>query len=169
MPIYTVHVPSGLADDVARAERTIFVREGFSLPAFVFGPVFLVYRRLWRATLVWCVAAAVFSGLTHVLALPTPVTLLLFLVMAVLVGLEASEARRQALGRRGYIGSALITGATRSTVERTFFAGSSAPGLGIAAGPRGVPRGPSNPAGMGPRQIIGLFPQPASGASVKRA
>ena len=169
MPTYTVHVPSGLEDDVERAERTIFVREGFSLPAFVFGPLFLAYRGLWRATLVWFGATIAISGLTHVLALPIPVTLLLFLVLAVLVGLEAGEARRQALGRRGYIGSALITGATRSTVERTFFVDSSATGFGIAAGRGGVSRPPSNPAGTGPRHVIGLFPRPADGAPVRRS
>ncbi len=170
MPTYTVHVPSGLDDDVKRAERTIFVREGFSLPAFLFGPLFLIYRRLWRAMLAWCVAAVVLSGLTRVLALPIAVALLLFLVLAILVGLEANEARRQALGRRGYIGSALVTGATRSTVERTFFAGSSATGLGVTAGRRGVvPRAPSSPAGTDARQVIGLFPQPVSGTPVRRS
>ena len=170
MPTYTVHVPSGLENDVERAERTIFVREGFSLPAFLFGPLFLVYRRLWRATLAWCVAAIALSGLTHILGLPVPVTLLLFLVLAVLVGLEANEALRQALGRRGYIGSALVTAATRATVERTFFAGSFATDLGVTAGRGGiVPRAPSNPAGTGPRQVIGLFPQPAGGTPVRRS
>ena len=169
MPTYTVHVPPGLEDDVERAERTVFVREGFSLPGLVFGPFFLVYRGLWRATLVWCVAAIAISGLTQALGLPTPVTLLLFLVLAVLVGLEASEARRQALGRRGYIGSALITGATRSTIERTYFAESFATGVGIGAGRGGMARPPSDPTGTGPRQVIGLFPQPANGAPVRRS
>lgn len=170
MPTYTVHVPSGIEDSVARAERTIFVREGFSLPAFVFGPLFLAYRRLWRAALAWLVAAIALWGLTHVLALPVAVTLLLFLVLAVLVGLEANEAQRQALGRRGYIGSALVTGSTRSTVERTFFAGWSATGLGHSAGRAGGGLvAASDPAGTGPRQVIGLFPQPAGGTPVRRS
>ena len=38
MPTFTVHVPSGIVDDVERADRTIFVRDAFSLPGFVFGP-----------------------------------------------------------------------------------------------------------------------------------
>ena len=176
MPTFTVHVPSGIEDSVERAERTIFVREGFSLPAFVFGPLFLAYRRLWRAALAWLVAAIALWGLAHVLALPVAFTLLLFLVLAVLVGLEANEAQRQALGRRGYIGSALVTGSTRSTVERTFFAGWSATGLGAATG-LGVAAGragggglaASDPAGTGPRQVIGLFPQPAGGTPVRRS
>ena len=170
MPTFTVHVPSGIEDHVERAERTLFVREGFSLPAFVFGPLFLVYRRLWRAALAWLVAVIVVSVLTHVFALPIPVTLLLYLVLAVLVGLEANEARRQALGRRGYIGSALVTGSTRTMAERTFFSGSSASGLGPAGGrAAGVALAPSNPAGTGPRPVIGLFPQPAGGTPVRRS
>ena len=163
MPTYTVHVPSGLDNDVKRAERTIFVREGFNLPAFLFGPLFLVYRRLWRALLAWCGAVVAFSGLAHVLALPIGVTLLLILVLASLTGLEANEARRQALGRRGYIGSALVTETTRSSVERTFFAGHFAGYLGSSAGVgRLVPRAPAFPTGPGHRHVIGSFPQPTS-------
>ena len=170
MPTFTVHVPSGIEDHVKRAERTLFVREGFSLPAFVFGPLFLVYRRLWRATAVWLLAAVAFSVLTRVLALPIPVALMLFLVLAVLVGLEANEARRQALGRRGYIGSALVTGSTRTMAERTFFTGSSASGLGAATGrATGVPPTSSNPAGTGQRPVIGLFPAPVGGPPVRRS
>ncbi len=162
MPTFTVHVPSGIENHVERAERTLFVREGFSLPAFVFAPLFLVYRRLWRAALAWLVAAVAVAVVTRVLALPIPVTLLLYLILAVLVGLEANEARRQALGRRGYIGSALVTGSTRTMVERTFFAGSSATGLGSATGRAGiVSPASSSPAGTGPLPVIGLFPQPA--------
>ena len=170
MPTFTVHVPSGIEDNVERAERTLFVREGFSLPAFVFGPLFLLYRRLWRAALAWLVAAIALSVLTHVLALSIPVTLLLYLVLAVLVGLEANEARRQALGGRGYIGSALVTGSTRTMVERTFFSASSATNLGTATGrPAGLPLASSNAAGTGPRSVIGLFPHSARGTPVRRS
>ncbi len=170
MPTFTVHVPSGIDSDVERAERTIFVREGFSLPAFLFGPFFLVFRRLWRAVLAWLVAAIVVAVLAHVLVLPTPVMLLLYLILAILVGLEANEARRQALGRRGYIGSALVTGSTRTMVERTFFAGWSSTGLATTAGrPGGVSLTSSNPAGPASRQVIGMFPQPSGGASVRRS
>ena len=170
MPTFTVHVPSGIDHDVERAERTVFVREGFSLAAFVFGPIFLVYRRLWRAVLAWLAAAIVVAVLAHVLALPSPVTLLLFLVLAALVGLEANEARRQALGRRGYIGSALVTGSTRTMVERTFFAGWSSMGVATMAGrPGGVPLAASNRVGPGPRQVIGIFPQPSGGTPARRS
>ncbi len=137
MPTFTVHVPSGIDNDVERAERTIFVREGFSLPAFVFGPLFLVYRRLWRAALAWLVAAVVLAVLTQSSTCRSRSRCCSILILAVLVGLEANEARRQALGRRGYIGSALVTGSTRTMVERTFLQGSSATGLGTAAGRSG--------------------------------
>lgn len=166
MPTFTVHVPSGIGDDVERAERTMFVRDSFSLPAFVFGPLFLVYRRLWRAALAWLVAAVALSLLTHVLALSFPVNLLLYLVLAVLVGLEANEARRQALGRRGYIGSGLVTGSTRAMAERTFFMGHPATVFGTTPGRAGgaLP-GSSDPAD---RRVIGLFPAPAGGPKAKR-
>ena len=167
MPTFTVHVPSGIEDHVKRAERTLFVRVGFSLSAFLFGPLFLIYRRLWRAVLAWLVAVIAVSVLTRVFALPTPVTLLLYLVLAVLVGLEANEARRVALGRRGYIGSALVTGSTRTMAERTFFSGSSASGAAIGRAAGGS-LASSYPAGTGPHPVIGLFPQPAGATAARR-
>ena len=167
MPTFTVHVPTGIVDDVERAERTVFVRDAFSLPAFVFGPLFLVYRRLWRAALAWLLAAVALSVLTRVLALPIPIAVLLFLVLAMLVGLEANEARRQALGRRGFIGSALVTGSTRTMAERSFFAGASPTGFGLPAERQGGASAPS-PDPAGTRPVIGLFPRPASGTKAKR-
>ena len=48
MSTFTVHVPPGIGEDAARADRTVFVREGFDWAAFWLGPLFLLYRGLWR-------------------------------------------------------------------------------------------------------------------------
>ena len=45
---YTVHEqPQPPADREERAERLKFVREGFSLFAFVFPPLWMLVNRLW--------------------------------------------------------------------------------------------------------------------------
>ncbi len=123
MAIFTVHVPPGTTNATRRADRTIFVREGFSVPAFLFGPVFLLYRRLWLATLGWCVLAVLLATLAHVLHLPVWSVTALFFLLALMTGLEASTLRQAGLGRRGYIFAALLASATRDEAERAFFRG----------------------------------------------
>lgn len=157
MPTFTVHVPPDIADDGVRAERTIFVRDGFDWGAFLFGPLGLLYHGLWRATLAWLAAAAVLFAVAVAFGLGGFPRLGLYLVLAVLTGLEASEARRRALGRGGFIPAGLMCGVTRDAGERAFF---------DALRPF-VPPAPARPAGRGPqaaraRAVIGLFP-PAGG------
>src|ERR1700724_2364046 len=52
MPVYTVHAPQG-ADTAVRdgTDRFVFVRDGFFVWAFIFGPVWLLWHRLWLALL----------------------------------------------------------------------------------------------------------------------
>ncbi len=48
MIIYTVHEPQRPAESIeARAEGVVFVKEGFTLWGFIFGPLWLLYNRLW--------------------------------------------------------------------------------------------------------------------------
>ncbi len=161
MATFTVHVPPGVGDGATRADRTVFVREGFCLAAFAFGPVFLLYKRLWLATCAWAVAAAALASLSHALDLSAFPGALLFLVLAVLTGLEAGEARRRSLGRRGYIAAAVLAGVTREAGEKLFFGGPAASiGAnipGVSAPRRAIPPGTGRPA------VIGLFPMPGDG------
>ena len=57
MAIYRAHAPIGL-DPLASADRTRFVRDGFSFWALVLGPLWLLGHRLWLALGVWLVGAA---------------------------------------------------------------------------------------------------------------
>ena len=123
MAIFTVHVPPGTTDPIRRADRTIFVREGFSVPAFLFGPVFLLYRRLWLATFGWLVVAALLGSLGYVLRLSASSTFLLWLLLGLMTGLEASALRQAELRRRGYIFAALLASPRREAAERAYFGG----------------------------------------------
>ncbi len=153
MSTFTVHVPPGIADAAARAEDTVFVREGFDWPAFLFGPLALLYRGLWRAALAWAVAGAALFGLAVVFGLPALPRALLYLVVAILTGLEAAEARRRALGRAGFIPAALVCGVTREAGERLFFAGQVPLSAPLPARRGAASRGPDARPG-----VIGLFP-----------
>ena len=154
MATFTVHVPPNIPDAAKRADRTIFIREGFSVPAFLFGPVFLLYRRLWIAALGWCVVAVLLGLLVHLLQLPRSSEALLFLLLALMTGLEAGTARRAALGRQGYIFAALLTALTRDAAEIAFFRGE---------GTRPPVARPSGASRMPDDEVIGLFPHAGNG------
>jgi len=145
MKLYAIHAPlvAQAAPEKVRAATT-----GFSLAAFVFGPLWLLVRGLWLAFAVYlalwlAVAAAVrFGGLAPGAALALDVLAHLY------VGLEGRALRVAARARSGrpladviYAGSALE--AEKMFLERLF--GQAAP-----ARYTGAP---------GSGDIIGLFPE----------
>ena len=57
MTVYTVHEPpprEGQAD--ADTDRFVFVRDGFDFWAFLFGPLWMIWRRLWLVLLLYVIA-----------------------------------------------------------------------------------------------------------------
>lgn len=121
MAIFTVHVPNDRDDALSRAERTAFVPEGFSVAAFLFGPLYLLRFGAWLAALAWIVIVAGGSWLCHQAGLPRSVEFGLTLLVALFTGVEASSLRRFALARRGYDFVDLVEGLSREDGERTFF------------------------------------------------
>ncbi len=157
MAIFTVHVPNDRDDAFSRAERTAFVRDGFSVAAFVFGPLYLLRFGAWLAALAWVVVVAGGGWLCHLARLPGGVGVGLYLLVALLTGLEASSLRRFALGRRGYDLADVVEGSSRQDGERTFFRRAVLEGLPASRTVAGsaAPR-PNEP-------VIGFFPDPDRG------
>ena len=62
MPVYTVHAPQSYGADLRATDKFTFVRDGFHLWAMIFGPFWLIWNRLWIATLGWIVVIAVGIG-----------------------------------------------------------------------------------------------------------
>ncbi len=155
MPIFTVHVPSGVADPKRRAEATIVLRDGFSWPAFWFGPLALAYRRLWLAALGWIVIAGLILFAGHALQMSWVATMALLILLALLTGMEARGLRQARLTRRGYIFAALLAAPNRDMAEQAFFRSD-----GLRLPPRGAPQAPM----PGSSEVIGLFPRPGGAA-----
>ena len=155
MPIFTVHVPSGVADPKRRADATIVLRDGFSWPAFWFGPLALAYRRLWLAAAGWIVIAGLILVAAYALHVPWWGTLGLFLLLALLTGMEARGLRQARLARRGYIFAALLASPSRDMAEQAFFSGD-----GLRPPPRSTAQAPV----PGSTDVIGLFPRPGGTA-----
>lgn len=89
MRVYTVHMPPEAA---AGEAAPLLLAEGFSWPAFLFGPFWLAARRLWLPALAWLVLALLAAWLSPWLALG----------LALLLGFEAQDLHRRALGRAGW-------------------------------------------------------------------
>lgn len=121
MAIFTVHVPNNRDDAFSRAERTVFVRDGFSVAAFLFGPLYLLRHRAWIAAAVWIATVAVGLALCRAAHLPVGVDLGLLLLVGLFTGVEASSLRRSALGARRYDVADVVEGSSREEGERAFF------------------------------------------------
>ena len=148
---YTVHL-KGSPDDPAALERSVFVREGFSMAALVLGPLWLLWARLWLALVAWLVLeAGLFAW--AILASPAPFAVAgLVMLMHGALAFEAAPLHRASLDRRGYQMVSLVHGRCQLDAERAFF-------TRRATISHPLPPEPSAAAGR-PRQtrMVGLFP-----------
>jgi len=155
MAVFTVHEPPlRPADPVPDPERALFVRDGFSLSAFLFGPLWMLWHRMWLVLASYLVlAGGLLAALLVVGASPSAILATGFLI-ALLVGLEASTLRRVTLRRRRFREVGLVGGNDREVAERRFFATwrpEVAARPAAAGGPVPVPQASA---------VVGLFPEP---------
>ena len=164
MTIYTVHAPPLRANETApNPERFKFVRDGFYFWAFVFGPLWLLFRRLWVVLVFYIVTVVVLHAVLWVIGVPRATHGVVTLLMHLLVGLEAATLQRWTLSQNNWSQLGVVSGSNYEAVERRFFDAwvAQAPG-------RGTPSDPSRPissilrAPPASSDIIGLFPEPQS-------
>jgi len=162
MAVYTVHEPLPRKHEVsADPDRFTFVRDGFYFWAFLLGPFWMLWRRLWLVALMYF---ALFVGLRlglWAISASGEVTFIAWLLLELLVGFEAGTLRRWTLTRHGWKNVGLVVADDVDTAERQFFAA----WMQRAAAPIARSAAPA-PAGKFPRpgegQIVGLFPQPGA-------
>ena len=172
MPVYTVHAPEPNNSGIRAADRFAFVRDGFHFRAFLFGPLWLVWHRLWLALIGWiAVTVAVGLGLSA-LGAGTGTILFADFLIAFLMGLEAASLQRWTLSRRKWRQLDIVVADDEETAERRFFERWTARQRGLTndqwavdrGGPpptRNIPGQPfSKPPPMPQGGIIGLFPEP---------
>jgi hypothetical protein len=177
MPVYTVHAPEG-ADVTVRdgADKFVFVRDGFFVWAFVFGPLWLLSHRLWLALLGYLAVSVVGEMVLWLLHAGAGTRLVAMLFVALLMGFEAASLWRWTLSRRGWRQIDIVVADDEEAAERRFFDrwtakqrnpinDQSAVDRGAPPPTRDVPGQPfSRPPPPPHDEIIGLFPQPG-GAS----
>jgi hypothetical protein len=172
MPVYTVHAPHSYGADLRATDKFTFVRDGFHVAAMVFGPLWLIWNRLWLATIGWVVVTVVLEvGLRALGAGSVAIWSAGFLV-AVLLGFEAASLQRWTLSRRNWRQLDIVVADEEDAAERRFFDRWTAGRRGTNFDPLTVERGGPPPTRDVPGQafskppplpegsIIGLFPEP---------
>jgi hypothetical protein len=175
MPVYTVHAPRG-ADAAVRdgTGKFAFVRDGFFVWAFLLGPVWLAWHRLWLALLGYVAVTAVGAGALSLLDAGTGARFAVMLLIASLMGFEAASLWRWTLSRRNWRQIDIVVADDEEAAERRFFDrwtlkqrdlsnDQSAVDRGAPPPTRDVSGQPfSRPPPLPHNEIIGLFPQPGA-------
>ncbi|QXX75798.1 DUF2628 domain-containing protein [Methylovirgula sp. HY1] len=156
MSVYTVQAPIGTLGE-PEPERAVFLREGFSWPAFVFALLWLVWHRLWAIVALWLVV----EGLLVWLAMRHfgfGTTLTIALALRIVLGLEGNGLLRRKLAGRRYRLIDVVTAEAAETAERLFFSRLSQPQDATAPAPKDALLG----AAMANRdtEVLGVFPLP---------
>jgi len=168
MAVYTVHQPRSKAGATPPPERFIFVRDGFSFPALLLGPLWMLRHRMWLGLLGY---AAVVVLLALVLQRDGSATVgvIVWALFALLLGFEAGTLRRFALGRRGFRNIGVVVGDDLELAERRFFDAwvrkdsAARKDPSAPAAPSGAPALTPSPRVPHPApDVLGLFPEPGA-------
>ena len=160
--IYTVHLPARTGKE-SGVDEAVFVKDGFSWPALVIAPLWLLYHRMWLVLLGYLVILVGFSWLAEPLAEPAQSGIMI--LFAIWFALEANNFRRWTMEGTGWSFIGVATGRDRLDAEHEFFAGEAnlaAPAAPVSPVP---PSPPDRLASPRPPQtpqtpVVGLFPEP---------
>jgi hypothetical protein len=102
MPTYTVHLPkAALNGDKAAMQEMELVKDAFSIPALIFSVFWLLWHRLWLASvIVMCVYVIFISGV-YALHIHPAFVMLMESAIGFFLALEGSSLRRWTLKRKG--------------------------------------------------------------------
>lgn len=164
MTVFTVHEPKPKPkkrEEAAPPERYAFVRDGFYFWAFVLGPVWMLWHRLWLVLLMYAVGMTAVEVALWALGLSAAVKFAVAVLIALLVGIEAGSLRRWSLRRWTYRG--IVVAPNREAAEHRFFdrwAGQPAEALDLSAPPAPPAAPPSMRVPTSDHDVMGLFPEP---------
>ena len=156
MKTYLVFEPQAGNRTPAEADRVVFVRDKFSWPALLFGPLWLAWHRLWLALAFWFAASALIAAAALALKLGSSVASLAGVVPTLILAFEATELRRQKLLAGGFREAGVVLAEDIEAAERRFFDRWLAPARPKPFPPASLP--PLAPSSA--NRVIGFFPDP---------
>jgi hypothetical protein len=163
MRTYTVHEPPERWREARRGpDRFAFVRDGFHFWAFLLGPIWMLWRRLFLVFLGFVVLVVLLDVALFLVHASRQAVFATHLLLAVLVGLEAPSLRRWTLRRRGWRDAGVVIADDREAAERRFFDRWS--GAAVQAGeasPANAPL-PAMQRAAASSEALGLFPEPGA-------
>jgi uncharacterized protein DUF2628 len=119
---YTIHEqPDPAADRVDRAEGLVFIKDGFSWPAALFAPIWLLVHRLWWPLAGYVIIAGAFQLVQLTLTFDKRWLGLAAFAFNLLIGFETDTLRRWGLERRGWNTVGTVSGRRAAECERRFF------------------------------------------------
>lgn len=164
MPAFAILEPPGYQHAaIEHGERFIFLPERFSLAAFLFAPLWMIWRRLWVVLFVYLVGAGAVVYAVWAAGLGWSTGVIVFSLIHLLIGLEATSLVRWTRLRHGWRECGIVIADDLDMAERRFFDHWTAhraakPVFAPAPGqPPAAPAGPPRP------DITGLFPEPGGG------
>lgn len=120
--LFTVHYREEASGSLTGlAEDAILVKQGFSWPAFLFAPLWLLFKRMWIVLLLFLALAGGVTALGVARWIPDDVVTMLGLGLHLLLGLEGNDLYRWTLARRRYRERAVVAADNRLAAERRYF------------------------------------------------
>jgi hypothetical protein len=166
MKIFTVHEPPQRSDDVLEhTAKFKFVRDGFYFWAFLLTPLWMLRHRMWLVFIGYIIVMTGVAVGLRLLGTSETVQTAVFVLLSLLIGIEAATLRRFSLRRWNEVG--VVVGDDVEAAERRFFDG----WVGMERGGHVPPMSAMPPSPMGLRppgsqpgshDIIGLFPEPGT-------
>ena len=161
MKIYTVHEPDPRKDEASvDPERIRFIRDGFYFWAFLLGPVWMLWQRLWLVLVIYLAGTTAIQWGLFALGIPGAVKFAVGFLIAILIGCEAGSLRRWSLSRR-WTQVGVVAARDLEEAERRFFeewTGDALPPVSPMS--TYVPPPPASPMAQSSSDVLGLFPQP---------
>jgi hypothetical protein len=177
MAVYTVLAPQPTDGGTLPPDpmRLVFVKEGFSWPAFLFAGPWLLYRRLWLVFIGYIIVALALGAAGH--AVGGPLFGFAILALHFLFALEATALRAWTLERHGYRLVGIAEGRREEEAEIRYFSEIEAqpqpippaapqppappvPPVPPAPPTRSAPSVPRVPPSAEAGDVVGLFPAP---------
>lgn len=165
MPAFAILEPPGYQHAaIEHADRFMFLPDRFSLGAFLFGPLWMIWRRLWVVLIIYLVGAGLIGYGLRLLGVGWTGGTIVFALIHLLLGLESTSLMRWTRIRHGWRECGVVIADDIDLAERRFFDNRTA--LRTAATPNSAPASgqvPAAPTGPSHPDIIGLFPEPGGG------